>query len=610
MVNRHAGYSGHKPRLSTVPGSPYVPDTNAPSPYEDMPPPVPTHQSNQNYNRSVEMSPTLATTRSINRKPVPIQMGYPVSPLDDAGPPSPASNNSLREELVDHAALERILQQSPVGTPISSRSIADDDDSVDYASEKAPSPRKPVIKGRAGRLKTVGNPDLQEEQKANSSIDPFVTEQHEPQTSDLPTIDFGPTLTYKPTVRPPTGGSTTPGSSLPHDVDGAEQEAAPRSSSRLSMLDSRRNSYFEGRKPVDDEKRRSVAWQPVTASPVDLPGNPSLTPEQWVQYRATMASQPMPQSRPVPVYSHGRQQSSTNLARSTSKTPPPLSRTPSGDWSRQMRRTSKTPPLSRTPSGDWTQAANQIPSRPQSRSTGLYLSRTNSGDWTQAANQVPSRPQSRSTGLYLSRTNSGDWTQPPSRPLSRSAGTYLNPPSPGKPLQSTLTSALSAREQMHVARATGSPMIALPSKDKKREEEEQASGLIGALSARERERAAIKDGMRSGMVQQEIMRRQQQQAQMEMEARMQAQAQAQAQAQYQAQQQAQAYQLQLQQQQMANYMYGGNQYMGQMPQGQMNGGQSWGHAGIPQQQGYSGASYYSPGDSRQQQQQQQQRRYP
>lgn len=584
MVNRYAGQAAQKPLLATIPASPYMNSSSSPSTRRDTtPPPVPMHRNTQNYDGSPVQHSNgpnhrLESSRSISRKPVPVHttlpMPVPVPVHETFDPPSPSSHGSFQGDLIDHVALERMLQQSP--TSVSSASNGqdegdeDEDASVDYASIKAPSPKKFVEKPRAGRLKTVGNPDL--EVKQPSRFDPFMAGPEEQPSANVPTIDFGPTLIYKPNGRPTTGGSITPGATItpgpvPRDADGAEPTG--RSSSRLSMLDSRRNSYFEGRKGTNEsheqDKRRSIAWQPAAGTSATTPGEASaqgLTPEQWVQYRASLAAQP--QSRPTPAYSHARQSSSNMLPMSTSKTPPPpLSRPVSGDWSRQVRRTnSKTPPLSRTQSGDWTQQGANIPSRPQ----------------------------------------------------SRNAGTLLNPPSPAKALQSTQQSHLSAREQTYVARATGSPLLNLSNQNKKQTDEAQQYGLIAAMAARERERAAVKEGMRSQMVEQAIQARQAEQYQVQQSAQQQYQLQ-----QQQAYQNAIGAQQQLayqnaaagQQQMAANYggrplsqhmgsQYMGSQYGGQMAQAQVQGGnQGW---GVPQQQAYGGAPYYQQEDPRQQQQ--------
>lgn len=96
---------------------------------------------------------------------------------------------------------------------------------------------------------------------------------------------------------------------------------------------------------------------------------------------------------------------------------------------------------------------------------------------------------------------------------------------------------------MHISRATGTPLLDLTSTSKR--QDEQAPGLVGALAARQREKAAMTQGIRSSMVQQAILARQQQQFQLEAEVQAQMQyeyqqrAQQEAQSQYEAQQRAQ-----------------------------------------------------------------------
>ena len=149
---------------------------------------------------------------------------------------------------------------------------------------------------------------------------------------------------------------------------------------------------------------------------------------------------------------------------------------------------------------------------------------------------------------------------PPSRPLSRSAGVYLNPPSGF--LTNPQSTNLSAREQMHVARATGTPLLdTVANARKKKQQEDESLGLVGAIGAREREKAAMKTSHRSSMVVENAIRaRQDQQAEAQMLAYQQQMVQQQQQAAYYAQQQQQqqqaAYYAQ-QQQQAAGY---GNGY--------------------------------------------------
>jgi CCR4-NOT transcriptional complex subunit CAF120 len=77
---------------------------------------------------------------------------------------------------------------------------------------------------------------------------------------------------------------------------------------------------------------------------------------------------------------------------------------------------------------------------------------------------------------------------------------------------------LSAREQEHIARITGQPLVSIANKPNQSGASE--AGLIGAIGARERERAQMKKGLNSqavetaiAMRQQELMAQQQQQQQ-------------------------------------------------------------------------------------------------
>ncbi|KAI5248353.1 hypothetical protein E4T42_05716 [Aureobasidium subglaciale] len=600
-------------RLPPIPASPYNRPAQpaaalAISKQDALRPLVPQRSISSNSRAAVPARPLAspplpAMAAPISRKPVP---NAQESQLASPPPQSPvlsraSSNESLQNEIMQQAMLEQMLQQSPetLNRSLSPPVSIPDDESVDYASVKSMSPpkRKPIERSRTGRLKTVGNPEHEPQVRSR-----FDTE------TGLP-INFGPTLTYKPNARPSTSGS------MPIEPQD-DPELQQRPSSRLTQLDSKRNSFLETRRvsssEMNQDRRRSVAWQPAAAAGESL--DQGLTAEQWVQYRASLAAAPLTQSRATPVFGHAREHSS--VAR-TSKTPP-FSRPASG--------------LSRTMSGDWTQQLNR-----------MSLNRTPSGDWGQQANRM----SISKTPPPLSRTPSGDWSkQAPSRPHSRNAGALLNPPSPGRTLQLQGTS-LSAHEQMQVARMTGTSMINLSEKDKRRDiNEADAPGLVGAMAVRERQRNIKKEGVRNNAVQQAIAARQQQQLQDEFDGRMRAQIEAQEYAQQQAElhaqhiahqqaqhyaqqyaqqqaqqaqlqqqmahQQAQQYQMQLQlqqQQQLANYPYANgpgtaqqrsSQYLAHMSQA---GG--WSSAGSPQPQSGYAQSYFGQGDG----QHRQQRRY-
>lgn len=118
---------------------------------------------------------------------------------------------------------------------------------------------------------------------------------------------------------------------------------------------------------------------------------------------------------------------------------------------------------------------------------------------------TPTPPLDRGHGRdYMhahSRSNSQDLLQ---RPSSRGAGAVLGGQA------ATGESHLSAREQEHVARITGTPLINMASN--KNAPQQPEAGLIGAIEARERERQQAKQGYGGQAVQQAINMRQQQQA--------------------------------------------------------------------------------------------------
>ena len=472
--------------------------------------------------------------------------------------------NSLQDAFIDHEALERMLDNDRTDTMHSATSTE-----PDYASTVSSNheERTPVERPRAGKLKTVGNPDLAQHDPKYGRNDTWQQEQAV-QKSSVPNINFGPTYVYKPTGRPGTSGSI--GTSPVEDKNRSGSTDRLRSSGRMtpggiSPVENYRQSYFGGVPDGDNSRSHSrnpsVAWTPSGGSPGHQQRQ-SLTPEQWVLQRAAMASQPHYPPQGPAIAHHQRTGSSGSfnvqqLRRAMTKTPPPFARTrtPSGDWT-NMVQDQRTPPSWPHSRGASMHLNSQPlpPSRPHSRSASTHL------------NNQPlpsSRPLSRSAGMYLNQpTAAAHQSQPtpPSRPLSRSAGVYLNPPSGF--LTNPQSTNLSAREQMHVARATGTPLLdTVANARKKKQQEDESLGLVGAIGAREREKAAMKTSHRSSMVVENAIRaRQDQQAEAQMLAYQQQMVQQQQQAAYYAQQQQQqqqaAYYAQ-QQQQAAGY---GNGY--------------------------------------------------
>ncbi|SMY24488.1 unnamed protein product [Zymoseptoria tritici ST99CH_1A5] len=524
-----------KQRLSTIPASPFVPETKEyfhTSPTMAAPTLNGVAEGRERHSPERSELQQLHSSSSVMRKPLPGQQPVAQAAGLDSRPgqPSqvretePAAQSStpsdddsyINDGLIDTEALERILETDSRASTFAS-SATPDYASTASVSDHEEKNRLPAERPRAGKLKTVGNPDMQPNGRHDTYEQDLIDK-----SAEIPIVDFGKTLLYKPNSRPGTSGTITPG-----DMDKRRSRSGDRlrqssgdrlrhsSGDRLrassrdrlsgyfgggnSPVETSRQSYFGGRTtpgieieaPADSPgNRQSMVWAPGATSPAGAQTiRQALSPEEWVAWRASTASQvqqPPPRKSAAP---RQRQSSSHSINRlSMTKTPPPFARSPSGDW---------------TPSG-----AQQ-------------------------------------------RT-------PPSRPNSRGAGMYLNANSSGGLLGHNRQTSMTAKEQMQVARSTGTPLIDMAPTKKPIDAPE--AGLVGALAQREREKAASAHGLRSNAVQQAIAQRQQQL--FEQEAHAQAQAQWEMQQRYQQQVQADQYQqmayqnaMLLQQQQQHAQMY-------------------------------------------------------
>jgi CCR4-NOT transcriptional complex subunit CAF120 len=90
------------------------------------------------------------------------------------------------------------------------------------------------------------------------------------------------------------------------------------------------------------------------------------------------------------------------------------------------------------------------------------------------------------------------------RPSSRGANTMITN-------YNDVGNHLSAREQEHVARMTGSSFFHMSSNTNKPQPQVNPMGLVSTIDARERERREMKEGMSNQMVQHAIAQRQQHQ---------------------------------------------------------------------------------------------------
>lgn len=264
---------------------------------------------------------------------------------------------------------------------------------------------------------------------------------------DIPEVNFGSTINYPNTARnkTPTPIVTPPParSFSPAQRSHSPGIMPPRRSPALESTSDRHHS--------DDSVHRSVAWQPAAAAATRGP-SPGLSAEQYVQQRAATAT---------PLYSHQRQASANTLNTYRAGTP--------------------TPPLERSQARDYMSAHAH--------------SRSNSQDLLQ-------RPSSRTAGAILGGQGIQRASPDPlQRPSSRTAGAILG--GQGNPRDSHL----SAREQEHVARVTGTPLVHMAG-NRNSAQQQQQPGLVGAIEAREREKQQMKQGYSGHAVQQAINQRQ------------------------------------------------------------------------------------------------------
>ena len=471
-ANRSQGVLNRKQRdprqrLSTIPGSPYVGEDNeafqspgqsnlsqmdgivedtsrsnsAPAPAENgTPPPVPLH-----------------STHSIARKPVPRPLPQAPPPLeraatDPGSPTSVANDESWEGGLIDEEALDRVLAAPDRHSTMNSTTTTSTE--PDYASTTGSSvkgAKQSIERPRTGKLKTVGDPDLPAVDPHSGGAGKFDTWHADQAASsgNLPNVDFGPTYAYKPS---PNSRPGTSGTLIPDDRrrSRSADRLADSSEKRLSGGNRLSGMFGLSPKPSPNENNRHSYFAGERKTP--SPGR--STPEYWnaAGDRANVAWQPGGSPASPARYSNRNNvtpeqwvQQRAAVAQQPQYAPPKKAFTMvdhvRSNSAQGMRKLTKTPPPNRTLSGDWSK---------------------------QARNQTP-----------------------PNRPSSRGAGVNLD--SAGR--------SLSAREQMQVSNATGTPLVNLTT-NAQRQQEIQQPGLVGFVGARERDKAASKEGRNSMPVQQ------------------------------------------------------------------------------------------------------------
>lgn len=363
LQSANSSRSGHSgSRLPTIPASPYIEQpefVQSPTTFQPTAPPVPEHGE---LPRTAELAHRQrpGSGGSIQRKPVPGRSPLSSREEYDNRSTTSSSLDRLRNDIVDPEALDSLdYTNSALMRNTSMSSSRYDDDSVststpDYASTISEEVQPRALPGRredrprSGMLKSIGDPDLKQKEDVVIGDAHYNPNSKQAEvSSDIPTIDFGPTYSLAPGAkRPGTSGTMT---QALHDNDFSRSKENLAS----SPSEQKRQSWLSGRTtPNALTHVRSSSASPQISESRTIPWQPGMTPQthsekqkvdadEWVTQRAAAAAyQPISS----PVFAHGR---------SKSHTPPPMNRTYSGDWTH----------LQRTPEA----SPSRPPSRPLSR---------------------------------------------------------------------------------------------------------------------------------------------------------------------------------------------------------------------------------------------------
>ena len=511
-------------------------------PIENLKKPVPTLSSplRQQSDSPLSQVPTTSqrpqpsrssTSHSITRKPVASKTPPRTSPQRQPDPPAPKPKSSyedLHTQYVDEEALAQVLERTNTHSLTSEihpavrddkSSVYDNDSTVspDYAST---APRKStetrrsarsIDKPRRGVLKTVGTVEPEPQkgvQLGDYTYKPTV-QQEAVAPSDIPVVDFGPTQAYKPIASShqhatsdeskamleqsrsqtpermtpsPNGDAPSQLRSSPANPSNQPRNSAERSPGRkLTTPEPLPRPESTG---SETDNRRSVAWQPGAAIGGGSPGaRKSLTPEQFVQQRAAA-------NRITPIYAHGPKPSSP--------TPPNASRQSLGEMTMAQRYTPPPNPAQKRQSSYGNDMPGPLASQKRQSSYGndMPAALANQKRQSSYGTEVPA-----AAPLVNQKRQSSYSNDMAPRPHSRGPSNLINS-------SADYSAHLSAREQEHVARVTGSPLINMAANSNKNTGP-PGSGLVAAIDAREREKRGIKEGLSSQMVQHAIAQRQQ-----------------------------------------------------------------------------------------------------
>ncbi|WQF84931.1 Putative pleckstrin domain, PH-like domain superfamily [Colletotrichum destructivum] len=323
--------------------------------------------------------------------------------------------------------------------------------------------------------------------------------------------------------------------------DDASSTASPDYASRKSSETQRSQKSFE----------RPRAGVLKTVGGAESPHSDMNIPD--INFGPTVnyaASQPARNKTPTPLnYQSGMPGPQRPFSPAEAMSPPHDQGHSRQDSEDTVRKVAWQPGAAAVSTGQGISPEQFVQQRAAQATTSMYAhGRTPSGNILTMRSMTPTPSMNRRGSSEMlarhSRSISADLLQ---RPSSRGANTILDTASSGE-----VSSHLSAREQEHVARMTGSPLITVAG-NRNGQQSQPGAGLVGAIHARERERQQAKQGMNTQAVQQAINQRQQQQQALVYQQQIQRQQQQQAYQQQQQQQQQQ--QMYAQQQHQQQYQY-------------------------------------------------------
>ena len=412
-----------------------------------------------------------STSHSITRKPVPVRRSTTSQSLSSSKDPSPVrtqdpepplpvakqSVDSLHDRYIDEDALAQVLQQHTQSMTSESQAGVRDDESVydndstvspDYASTRKSTETKrsqrSVERPRRGVLRTVGTvePEMPQSVQVGDATFRPGVAPDPRLHADIPSFDFGPTQYYDPRE------SNRPATSGTMTQDKHER---PKSSDRLtpSPGNASPNDNLRSSESPRGQHNRSPSRNLTTPEPQLRGPSPTDDNQRSVVWQpgAQIGGSPGSRQSITPEQFVQQRAAASRV-------------TPVYAHGRQ-KSTSTTPPIASR------QSSAELPLK-----------------------HGPNKLQKR---------NSSYGKDMPSRPHSRAASNLIN-------ASGDYSNHLSAREQEHVAKVTGSPYI---SRANKQDISAPGSGLIGAIEAREKEKKDIKEGLSGQMVQQAIAQRQQ-----------------------------------------------------------------------------------------------------